>query len=472
MRNKITYILLIFFSFFKLIIAQNDSSSVLSFDKYMKIVKSYHPIAKQALLAINAADANLLKAKGGFDPKLYYNFDQKSFDDKNYWTLSNGGMYIPTWFGVELKGGLEQNNGVYLNPEEIVPSPGLIYTHISIPIAQNLFIDDRRATLKEAKIMQQASVFEKNQFLNEIMFKAGKAYWDWYLSYNNLLVFKNAVEVAQIRLNAVKQSATLGDRPNIDTLEASIQVQDRLVNYQQAQLEYVSKSFVLSNFLWTEKEEPLQINNKTIPVTANSIYENEPYINNNVLKIDSLLNQHPVLKLYEYKLAELDVEKRYKQERLKPILNVNYNPLFENTNTGINANAFSNNYKWGVNFEFPILIRKQRGDLQLTKIKILETQFDQTNKKNEIKNKINANINEFKISKDQINLFSKTVNDYENLWKAEKTLFETGESSLFMVNSREMAFISAQLKLNEIINKNRKAALEAEFSFGQLNNLY
>jgi hypothetical protein len=58
------------------------------------------------------------------------------------------------------------------------------------------------------------------------------------------------------------------------------------------------------------------------------------------------------------------------------------------------------------------------------------------------------------------------------LWESEKRLFEQGESSLFMMNSREMSMINARLKLNEMIYKNQKALLEADYSFGLLNSMY
>jgi hypothetical protein len=64
------------------------------------------------------------------------------------------------------------------------------------------------------------------------------------------------------------------------------------------------------------------------------------------------------------------------------------------------------------------------------------------------------------------------VSNYERLWQSEKRLFDSGESSLFMINSREMSYINAQIKLNEIINKNKKAALDTEYSFGLLNTIY
>lgn len=98
--------------------------------------------------------------------------------------------------------------------------------------------------------------------------------------------------------------------------------------------------------------------------------------------------------------------------------------------------------------------------------------MDAVNKRNELVNKTKSTINEFNISQKQIDIYSKNVNNYQRLWESEKRLFESGESSLFMINSREISYINAQLKLNELFNKNKKAALEAEYSFGLLNTLY
>ncbi len=175
------------------------------------------------------------------------------------------------------------------------------------------------------------------------------------------------------------------------------------------------------------------------------------------------------LKIYDFKLKQLSVEKKFKQDKLKPKVNVNYNPLF--TAENFNGN-YLNNYKWGVSVGFPIFLRKERGDLQLTKIKIENTNFDNLNKRIELRNKTKAAINEYTIYIKQITIYSKNLVNYERLWQSEKRLFESGESSLFMINSREMSYINAQIKLNEIINKNKKAALEAEYCFGILSTLY
>ena len=48
-------------------------------------------------------------------------------------------------------------------------------------------------------------------------------------------------------------------------------------------------------------------------------------------------------------------------------------------------------------------------------------------------------------------------------------MFEIGESSLFMVNSREMDYIQAQLKLIELISKNQTAYIGTLHALGTLN---
>lgn len=47
-------------------------------------------------------------------------------------------------------------------------------------------------------------------------------------------------------------------------------------------------------------------------------------------------------------------------------------------------------------------------------------------------------------------------------------MFEAGESSIFMVNARQQSYIAAQVKLMELLAKNREAALKARHAFGEL----
>lgn len=468
LKNSYRFILILILIPF-LGIGQADSTINLSYTNFLQMVKQNHPLAKKANLIIQSADASTLVARGSFDPKLFYEFNNKFFDSKNSYRLADGGFKIPTWFGIELKGGYELNQGAFLNPENSTSNNELLYSQISLPLLQGFVIDERRAMLKQAKLFQELSVFEKINTINDLLFKAGKAYWDWQLAFTNLQVYQVAVNLSQERYEASKRISILGDRPAIDTVEAIIQLQDRVINLQQALMEYRTKSLQVSNYLWLENDIPIELTDKTIPEMASDYLSNGNMLYNNYDIMDSLINIHPSLKVYDFKLKQLGIEKKFKQDKLKPNLNVNYNPLF---NAGSLALGYQNNYKWGLTVGFPIFLRKERGELQLTKIKIESTIYENANKRNELATKVKATTNELNTYRNQIDVFGKNVNNYERLWQYEKRLFSMGESSLFMINAREMSYLSARIKLNEIINKNKKAALDVEYTLGLLNTIY
>ena len=121
LRNRYSSILMLLLIALRSI-GQADTTMQLSFTNFLQLVKQNHPLAKQANLITQSADANILIARGSFDPKLFYEFNNKFFDSKNYYEIGNGGFKIPTWFGIELKAGYEQNQGAYLNPENTTPS--------------------------------------------------------------------------------------------------------------------------------------------------------------------------------------------------------------------------------------------------------------------------------------------------------------------------------------------------------------
>ena len=118
---------------------------------------------------------------------------------------------------------------------------------------------------------------------------------------------------------------------------------------------------------------------------------------------------------------------------------------------------------------FPLWLRKERGELRLAKNKILTQQYELEYKQKEIENRISTSLNDYRNFSKQYDIQSLNLLNYEKLWQSEKKLFDLGESSLFMINSREMSFINARLKLNENLNKLLKSAIEVQYARGILD---
>jgi outer membrane protein TolC len=457
------------FAFASVLPAQDadSTSKSISFQAFLNQVQIHHPMAAQANLQRQFGEASVLRARGAFDPVVYTDYQQKMFNDSEYYQLLDGGLKVPTWFGLEFKGGYEQTEGVYLNPEHNTPTGGLLYAGVSLPIGQGLFIDQRRAGLRMAQIYRESTEAIRLEMLNDLLYEAGSAYWEWFAAYHTVQVFENTLDLAIERLEAVKVSARIGELPAIDTVEAGIQVQNLQLSLQQAQLDYRNARELLAVYLWADGMVPLELEETTFPAPLVEVpaTEVDPDLLN---ELNTLVENHPILRQYRYKLDELRIDQRWKREQLKPELNLQYNFLNEAL-FGETWGTFSpNNYKVGLEFKMPLLLRRERGNLQITNLKIQETELELSNKSAFLFFKAVAALNTWELSKQQVDLYTQTVNDLNRLLNGERQLFDLGESSLFLVNTREINYVNAQVRLIGLLAKNRKASMESSFALGIL----
>jgi outer membrane protein TolC len=426
-----------------------DSGKVLSRKDFFDLVKKNHPVARQASLFTRQAQAELLGAKGGFDPKLYGDYEQKYFDAKNYFTFGDYGFKIPTWYGIEVKGGYNTASGINISNENKLPSQGQAILGVSFPLLQNLMIDDRRANLFKARQSQGLNQAERDNLMNDLGIEATKTYWKWWYYHQQMLIFQQALNIANQRFRGIKASYELGERMAMDTLESYTQVQDRIVQVNDARLDFQEASLKLANFLWQNETAPM---NFSMPYVPENVKEGPLSILAVQVGLSSQertnlldnLTTHPILKSYEFKMAQLDTDKRLKMEKFKPKLNLNYNILGNGFQW---FNPFVDNYKWGISFSTSTLFRAERGDVQIANIKIENTRLFRDQKGLELKNKLQTYFAETDNLIQQIRLYQDQLANNQRLLELETLRFQLGESSFFLINSRESKVIDTQIKL-------------------------
>jgi outer membrane protein TolC len=181
----------------------------------------------------------------------------------------------------------------------------------------------------------------------------------------------------------------------------------------------------------------------------------------NILNINSFLNNripnenHPKLLSLQAKIDGLEVERKLKKNNLLPKVDLQYNYLSEDYDR---LNSFNTtNYKAFLNLSFPLFLRKERGNLKLTNYKIQDAEFEQDITILELTNKLNAIRFEINSLSEQVQIIEDIVIDYETLVSAEERKFSLGESSLFLINSREQKLIDARLKENSLFTKQLKS---------------
>lgn len=412
--------------------------AVMPVDTFVQMVLQHHPVARQARLLRRQAQAQQMKARGSFDPKLYADVQEKNFQEKDYYDLQKYGLKVPTWFGLSANGGFERNTGVFLNPENNVPSNGLLFAELSLTLGKGLFIDERRAALKQAQLLQKQAEYQIQLALNDLLVKALDSYWRWYNNYREVIIYEEAITLAQERYQGVYSNANIGESALVDTLEAYLQVQNRRLQYQEALGNLAQSQNKAATFLWLNGQVPLEIDSLTQPQNRAT---NAPLLQANWLQ------NHPWLQFYRLKQNRLEVEQKFAREQLKPQVDLRYKFLTENTGTDFVRQYNPQDYEWGVSMSFPLFLRKERGELNKVQLKMQDNALTLQQKQRELDTKVRALQQQWTRTRNQLNEALSMTENYRQLWQAEITKFENGESSLFLINSRETKYLQSRAKV-------------------------
>lgn len=446
MTNRIVFYLLVFP--LHVLLSQEATTefvNVMSFQEYIGYVKKHHPVIKQANLMLNSGEAYLLKARGGFDPKLEIDYSTKEFKDLEYYELLNATFKIPTWFGVEFKANFEENTGLFLNPQNSVPDNGLYAAGVQVSALEGFLINDRMASLKKAKLFAEQTKAERDLIVNELLFEATQAYFNWIKATNEQKIYTEFLSNADRRFKAIKRNVETGENAAIDSTEAKIIIQNRSLEIEVATLEQTEKRLKVSNYLWFNGI-PMELQSNIIPSLPNKLLLNSSTDIKNLIETQFTIEQHPKIQALNYKVKGLEVDKRLKTNKLLPKLDIGYNFI---SATPEDTNTFNNDdYKASVSFKTPLFLRKERGEIRLAKYKLQDANLEQINTQLTIQNKINLGYNEISSLDKQYLIILEMVGNYKKMVAASERKFFLGESSLLAVNLYERKLIDASLKEN------------------------
>lgn len=443
--------------------------------EFYQAILQHHPLVRQATLLPAEAQEEVRQARGAFDPKLFSVYDRKEFGQSLYYDKWQSGLSIPVLpAGIDVKVTYDQNRGEYVNPESRVPSSGLAAVGVSVPIGRGLVIDARRTTLRQAQLAVTLADADRLKLINKTLFDAAKTYWEWYLAHQQYKLIREGYQLADTRFAAIRERALLGDAAAIDTTEALISAQDRLVMQQQAEVALQNARLQVTTFLWASSEtgsmpQAVDMPQNVVPQAASREPANEAILEN---LLSRAAEQHPDLLKLTTKGQQLAIEERFRRSLLQPQLVLNASLLSRTPVVGEGYDwssyyAFrTDNHKIGVDLTFPLFLRKERGKLRQVQIKAKQLDLERQQTSRVIANDVQAVWNELKALGRQIAVQQQTVVNQQTLLRAEQAKFDMGESSLFLVNSRETKLIDLRVKLEELRTKYQKAVASLWYAAG------
>lgn len=432
---------------------------------FLSILRNYHPVLRQADLQVERAEAGVLQARGAFDPKIEAGLNRKTFDGRLYYSYFNPRLTIPTWYGIDIKAGAEEIVGDRVSTEATTGQNS--YIGLNIP-ANALFFDSRRAALRQAQSMYQLSEAERSLLVNDLIYTALNAYWNWVQAFQVYNIIRAAVEVNETRIRYVVTEYEQGFRPAIDTTEALTQLQGLYLKQNEAWLKFQNAGLELSNYLWLDRNQPFQWNSAILPPDTEILDQQE------LPDLESLLTQtlqeHPRLQAIRYETDILEVSRRLAVQQLQPKLSINANLLSKGYGLPeeISLPFLENNYKLGIDLRVPLFFRESRGALQSAKIKLQEIDTEQEQLSLQLMNKVKALYNKLLTIQQQIQLFERRLDNNQKLFQGERIRFEAGESTLFLLNTRENAVLETTQELTALRAEWQKNFTGLIWAAGQL----
>jgi outer membrane protein TolC len=447
---------LIFLLFVTLFARTQDTLYQLDLESFILQVRENHPLSFIARNYILQAEQFTITSKGAFDPLAVAQINQKYYDGKTYYSTLSTGVKIPTRFGVQFKGMVDWNRGDFLSPEDVTPANGLGLLGIEVQLGRGLLTDEQRTQLKRAQNALLMSEVERNIALNDLLYEAGADFVSWQESYNQMLLAQDMAGFAKNRFDQIKEKVFAEDRPAIDTVEALAIYTQRLFELNQKTVLEQNARLKVQSYLWDQGLAPLFFDSTVNPAVLT--------IQQITITQAAELDETPLLQAYDYKLTDLNYERKLKIEQLKPQLSLNYNFLQDAQSPLSNYSV--NNYKWGGTFYMPIFLRKERSSLEMTKLKIENTKYEQSLKQRELNIKQQQLFNEWSAQIEQSAQLETIAESYKQLVEGEQDLFDLGESTVFLINMREINYINAQMKLLETQAKTLKSYLSVRYLQG------
>lgn len=437
----------------------NDSTSL---DNVLNVVNSKFPILLGAMQEIERAEGEKRSALGGFDvtwktkgvvaPEGYYrNSRVDSVVEK------------PTsLWGLNLYGGYRQGDRdfpVYDGKYETLPA-GELRAGIQLPIFRDREIDQRRADLRLAELgVDVASVGVEAKRI-EVINKATQRYWYWVGAGRKYSIVEDLLSIARERLRGIEERVNHGDLPEFELKDNKRSILQRESQLVKAERAFQNAGIELAVFLGNEEEVLLRskVPKVMLPPGPKSIHSSEELTN-------IAIGKRPEIKAIRILQNQLETELKLAKNQTDPKLDFMFQ-VSKDLGDG-NKTKEQTEVESGVLVEIPLQVRKAEGKIASTEAKLRKIEQEMMFYKKRIEADIKDAISALENARNQIYLNRKELKYARELEAGERSRFQAGESTIFIVNLREQATADTALKEVEALQEYHVAEANLKAALGE-----
>lgn len=427
----------------KIVVAKN-STPKLTLESLLIQVNKNFPLIAALFQDMRIAEADILIAKGAFDPSLrgggilntgYYNSSR--FDSLIEQPNAIGGTSF--FAGYRLgRGAFPPYYG-----ERATNQYGEIRAGARIPLWRDRAIDRNRAGLKQAEIGLRLADLSIQQQKIEIFRNAAMRYWEWVAAVERFKVAKAVYNIAKERQKQIEKRVKAGDMAPIELKD-----NERILLQREAQLVAAEQSLdVATNELTLYLQETPE---KQVTLTPEQVPDNPFSQLQDVFHIDlekeiqKALEKRPEIQRFKAQKDQNRLDEELARNAMKPGIDFVI-AASQDLGPGSVTRA-QTELEASLLLNIPLATRTPQGriDSAVAKNKKLDAQEEF------LRSRISADIrNTFSVlitTKQRTELAKKELLLAKQLEKAEVDRFLIGEGTLILVNIREQTTAEAAFR--------------------------
>ncbi len=427
-----------------LLVAATLPGAPLSENEVIESVRRHHPLLMAALAGKDLADAAFLEAQGRFDTNLSARFDSNSL---GYYQgrVYDAGVEQPLSFqGMSVYGGYRLGEGTFAPYDGKLDtrSLGEARTGIKLPLFRNREIDSRRAGLQTARLGRTLADLAADQ-QRLVLFQAAIArYWGWVAAGQRLAVTRTVLDIAQKRQQLLEEGVREGQLAAIEATDNRRAILQRRTALIEAERFFQQAAIDLSLYLRDATGRPRITTFDEVPgaFPANG-HAPESDLPESV---EDALRRRPEVARFRTQLDQNDVELRLARNATKPAVDL-FAGLTSESGTGV-VRRGPQEFKLGLAFEFPAQNRAARGKVGAAEAKLRQLTRQQTYQQEQTEAEVRDALSALEAARARVEVLAGEVTVSRELEDAERTRFDLGEGTLFILNLREQATLDAQIR--------------------------
>ncbi|MFN8769739.1 MAG: TolC family protein [Neisseriaceae bacterium] len=466
----IFYFLLVFCNNFLL-------SNELTISKLEQSIDSCYPKILNASIQQEIAEAKVKQNQSPFDTHL-----------NGYTSQRQGANYNTQYQKVELEkrfydspisvySGYDISSGYAPQYEgsQITSNQGREFVGLRLNLLNGFAIDKERLTLYNSVLETDKAKLEVKLAKLLIKTDAMKAYIAWIISGEQLNAYKDLFEIANRRQKALERKFKAGDVAKIVLTENQNNLLKRKTRVISAENTFNKNALSLSLYSRDSQCKLVTPSLANLPKLVPAPESVKDTMDN--VKINEAIKNRPEFKIIDVQLKSIENEQRYAKTENLPKLKATVQYNQNNSQIATTPNFTVNQNELVAKLEFSMPLERSYGsglDREAYK-KLSKLRNERQFLIDQVSTKLNTLYITVNSTADQVSLVKSELQFSRDLLKAENSRFNNGDSSFFMLNTREENLTNSYLSLLNYLLDNYNAYIEYNFLNGNnvnLTNIY